>query len=134
MPLESSLCSRPHHEFNHITTPQPHNTTQHHNTTTLKMAKSADQVVLVMGIDGSIEAEGHDRTETSLPGMQTEFIAQVLALGKPTVLVLVHGGALSLGPIKETAPAILDCFYGGEEAANAMYGARFHSLHHGFRH
>ena len=40
--------------------------------------------------------------------------AQVLALGKPTVLALVHGGAMSLGPLKATAPAILDCFYGGD--------------------
>jgi hypothetical protein len=38
----------------------------------------------------------------------------VLALGKPTVLALVHGGAMSLGPLKAAAPAILDCFYGGE--------------------
>eukprot|EP01045_Picozoa_sp_COSAG04_P011532 COSAG04_NODE_744_length_10648_cov_52.358233_4_plen_64_part_00 len=34
----------------------------------------------------------------------------VLALGKPTVLVLVHGGAMSLGPIKDSAHAIVDCF------------------------
>ena len=44
----------------------------------------------------------------------------MLALAKPTVLVLVHGGSMSLGPLKDSAPAILDCFYGGEMAAQAM--------------
>ena len=49
----------------------------------------------------------------------------VLALNKPTVLVLVHGGAMSLGQLKDSAPAILDCFYGGEMAAQAMADALF---------
>jgi hypothetical protein len=39
--------------------------------------------------------------------------------------VLVHGGAMSLGPLKDSAPAILDCFYGGEEAAQAMADVLF---------
>ena len=50
-------------------------------------AKAADVVVLTMGIDGSIEAEGHDRTTTSLPGMQPQLVEAILALNKPTVLV-----------------------------------------------
>lgn len=49
----------------------------------------------------------------------------VLALNKPTVLVLVHGGAMSLGQLKDSAPAILDCFYGGEMAAQAMADVLF---------
>ena len=65
------------------------------------VAKAADHVVLTMGIDGTIEAEGHDRETTTLPGMQPQLIQAILALGKPTVLVLIHGGAMSLGPIKD---------------------------------
>ena len=42
--------------------------------------------------------------------MQEQLVNSVLALGKPTVLVLVHGGAMSLGPIKDSAHAIVDCF------------------------
>ena len=42
--------------------------------------------------------------------MQEQLVTSVLALGKPTVLVLVHGGAMSLGPIKDSAHAIVDCF------------------------
>jgi len=82
-------------------------------------------VVLAMGIDGSIEAEGHDRTATSLPGKQPDLVTAVLALGKPTVLVLIHGGAMSLGPLKDASPAILDAFYGGEKAAAAIASVVF---------
>ena len=47
---------------------------------------------------------------TTLPGLQTELAEQVLALGKPTVLVLIHGGAMSLGPLKDKFHAIVDAF------------------------
>ena len=89
------------------------------------VAKAADVVVLTVGISGAVEAEGHDRETTTLPGAQPELISAILALNKPTVLVLIHGGAMSLGPLKDASPAILDVFYGGEEAANAMASVIF---------
>ena len=58
-------------------------------------------------------------------GDQPDFVKAVLALNKPTVLVLVHGGAMSLGQLKDSAPAIVDCFYGGEMAAQAMADVLF---------
>eukprot|EP01043_Picozoa_sp_COSAG02_P038736 COSAG02_NODE_3008_length_7563_cov_3.445606_5_plen_94_part_00 len=69
--------------------------------------------------------QGHDRANTTLPGTQPDLVKAVLALNKPTVLVLVHGGAMSLGQLKDSAPAILDCFYGGEMAAQAMADVLF---------
>ena len=69
--------------------------------------------------------QGHDRANTTLPGLQPELVKAVLALNKPTVLVLVHGGAMSLGQLKVSAPAILDCFYGGEMASQAMADVLF---------
>lgn len=71
-------------------------------------AKDADVVVMVMGIGQQQEREGQDRYNTTLPGLQTSLAEQVLALGKPTVLVLIHGGAMSLGPLKEKYTAIVD--------------------------
>ena len=47
---------------------------------------AADQVVLCVGLGNADEHEGHDRTDTRLPGTQESFARQVLALGKPTVL------------------------------------------------
>jgi len=52
--------------------------------------------VLALGIDKSIEGEGHDRPDTLLPGLQTKFAEMVLALRKPTLLILTNGGALAV--------------------------------------
>ena len=50
----------------------------------LKLAAEAEVVVLALGIDKSIEHEGVDRVDTSLPGLQESFALQVLiALGYP---------------------------------------------------
>ena len=58
----------------------------------LALGKAADVVVLALGIDKTIEHEGADRRDLALPGLQESFALQVLALGKPTVLVLTNGG------------------------------------------
>ena len=48
-------------------------------------AKAADQIVLAVGIDRTIEHEGQDRKEIALPGLQPDLVRQILALKKPTV-------------------------------------------------
>ena len=67
-------------------------------------AQDAETVVMIMGIGQGQEREGQDRYNTTLPGLQIELAEKVLALGKPTVLVLIHGGAMSLGPLKDKYP------------------------------
>ena len=79
----------------------------------------------MVGLDGSQEAEGTDRYATTLPGLQPKLVDAVLALRKPTVLVLLNGGAMSLGAAKQTAPAIVEAFYGGEAGAQAIADVLF---------
>ena len=62
----------------------------------LSLARDADAVILVLGCDKSIEHEGRDRPDTALPGLQEPFALRVLALQKPTVIVLINGGALAI--------------------------------------
>ena len=86
-------------------------------------AEGADAVVVVVGIDGSQEAEGRDRYNTTLPGLQGKLVAAIAALRIPdTVLVVVHGGAMSLGdlPAGAVPGAVVDAPYGGEMAATAL--------------
>jgi beta-glucosidase len=97
--------------------------------------------VLVLGIDKSIEREGTDRTDTALPALQESFANQVLALNKPTVLVLTNGGALAIdrlasarvpaantssGAPLEAPYAIVEAFnpaaYGGKAIGDALFG------------
>jgi len=61
-----------------------------------------------------------------LPPPQQALLKAVLALKKPVVLVLIHGGAMSIGDeVKSGAAAIVDAFYGGEVASQAMADVMF---------
>ena len=92
----------------------------------VEAAKSADRVVLLVGLDMKSEGEGQDRIHTRLPGQQEELVRRVLATGTPTVLVLMHGGAISLGEdVISGAGAILDVGYGGEAGSEALADVLF---------
>jgi len=89
-------------------------------------AKLADYVLLFIGIDTSIEGEMHDRTNTTLPGVQNELAQEILALGKPVAIILLNGGPVSIDSLAVTAPSILEVFYpgfqGGFAIASAIFG------------
>ena len=77
------------------------------------------------GLPGrSIEREGHDRSDTALPGLQSDFAKKVLALGKPTVIVLVSGGPMAIDELvtrKEAAGfAITQAFFPSRMGAEAL--------------
>ena len=60
-----------------------------------------------------------------MAGLQPELVRQVAAVGKPTVMVLIHGGAMCLGGLASSMPSIVDAFYGGERAAEAIAAVLF---------
>jgi len=92
----------------------------------LNAAAAADVVVLVLGIDKSIEYEGVDRKTTTLPGLQESFAMKVFAVGKPTVLILVNGGILSIDNLINSSKAIVEAFNpsvpGGKALAESLFG------------
>lgn len=94
-------------------------------TAAVKVAQDADAVVLFVGIDGKQEGEEHDRSNCTLPGLQPQLVEAIGALNKPTVMVLIHGGAMCLGSLKDSVPAIVDAFYGGEQGADAIAAVLF---------
>jgi len=73
-----------------------------------------------------VEHEGQDRTDTALPGIQEAFALKVLALNKPTVLVLTSGGALAIDnlmpkALSRSAPyAIVNAFNPGTVGSLAL--------------
>jgi len=89
-------------------------------------AKAADYVLLFIGIDQTIEREGHDRIDITLPGVQEQFVHTILAVGKPTAIVLINGGIVAIDSLKPVAPAIIEAFYpgywGGVALANVIFG------------
>ena len=97
-------------------------------------AASADVVIFVGGLDGTIEGESHDRHDISLPGLQPGLLERVLGLGKPTAIVLFHGGVVNLDAkivagtcdhCNGNAPAVISGGYPGFFAAGAIADALF---------
>jgi beta-glucosidase len=98
-----------------------------------KLAAAADVVVLVLGQNEQLSREGWadnhrgDRMSLDLPGRQMELARAVLASGKPTILVLLHGSPLTIPELaaSPSVPAIIDGFYLGQETGTAVAGALF---------
>ncbi|HXR32748.1 MAG TPA: glycoside hydrolase family 3 C-terminal domain-containing protein [Verrucomicrobiae bacterium] len=93
-------------------------------------AKDADVVVAVLGITSELEGEemlvsedgfkGGDRTSLDLPKPEQDLLEGVASAGKPVVVVLLNGSALSVNWAKEHASAILEAWYPGEEGGAAI--------------
>jgi beta-glucosidase len=85
-----------------------------------KVAKDSDVVILCVGLNGSQEGEGRDRTTIELPDTEENLVKSMIATGKPVVVVLTSGSALAVNYAAEHAAAILSAWYGGEEAGSAI--------------
>ena len=97
-------------------------------TSALAAAAAADTVVILLGLDGSLEGESSDRTSIDLPALQHAFASAVASLGKETVIVLVHGGAVDTTAERDSAGigAMVDSFYpgflGSDAIATTLFG------------
>eukprot|EP00026_Physarum_polycephalum_P002953 Phypoly_transcript_02962.p1 GENE.Phypoly_transcript_02962~~Phypoly_transcript_02962.p1 ORF type:complete len:862 (+),score=98.40 Phypoly_transcript_02962:97-2586(+) len=87
----------------------------------LEAVEWADIVVLCIGIGFQQEHEGIDRNNTLLPGLQEYFSLKVLALNKPTVIVLINGGIVSIDNLVAPASAIIEAFYPSMRGAEALF-------------
>ncbi len=80
-------------------------------------AGKADAAVVVVGIR---EGEGRDRSRLELPGLQEELIREVAAAGKPTVVVLYAGSAVTMERWIDKVGAVVDAWYPGELGGLAL--------------
>jgi beta-glucosidase len=88
-------------------------------------ASSADQIVLALGETRGQSGESASRSEIDLPGKQQELVDMVAATGKPFVVVLFSGRPLTLSAVDAEAPAILEAWFPGIEAGNAVADVLF---------
>jgi beta-glucosidase len=97
----------------------------------VETAKSADVALLVLGGNEDTNkeawADNHlgDRDSLELFGRQNDLVRAVLATGKPTVVMLINGGPLSINYIAENVPAIVEGFYLGQETGVAVADVLF---------
>ncbi len=99
------------------------------------VAKRSDTVILVLGLDETLEGEegdtgnsyySGDKEDLLLPASQRRLLHRVLEVGKPTVIVLMAGSAIDLTEAEEKTDAILLSWYpgalGGKAVADLLFG------------
>ena len=77
-----------------------------------------------------VGAEAHDKVLIDLPPVQRAFAKEILALGKKTVLLVLNGGSVDIGPELEGADAAIEAFFpglvGAGVIANSIFGQGAH--------
>lgn len=96
----------------------------------VRSAAQADVIVAVVGLTSRLEGEempvnrpgfsGGDRTSLDLPAPEESLLEALAATGKPLVVVLLNGSALSVAWAKEHANAILEAWYPGQAGGTAV--------------
>ena len=86
----------------------------------LKLAKTSDVVVMVLGEHGLQSGEGRSRTNIGLPGLQQELLEAVYNINKNIVLVLNNGRPLVLNWANKHIPAIVEAWQLGSQSGNAI--------------
>ena len=91
-----------------------------------ELAGRADVIVLAIGGNEQTSREAWsrqhqgDRASLDLVGRQDELVAALLATGKPVVALLFNGRPLAITEVAGMVPAILECWYLGQECGHAV--------------
>ncbi len=86
----------------------------------LETANKADVIVAALGESAEMSGESSSRSNIEIPKAQKDLLAALLKTGKPVVLVLFTGRPLAIKWENENVPAILNVWFGGTEAGNAV--------------
>lgn len=86
----------------------------------LAIARNADVIVAALGEASEMSGESSSRTDLDIPDVQKRLLVELLKTGKPVVLVLFAGRPMTIKWEQEHVPAILNVWFGGSEAGNAI--------------
>ena len=86
----------------------------------LALADSADVIIAAVGENVMLCGENRDRQGLRLPGEQEQYVEELLATGKPVVLVVFGGRAQVISGIAERCAAVIQAWYPGEEGGHAV--------------
>jgi len=82
-------------------------------------AKAAEVAIVCVGRSGEWDTEGSDLLDIKLPGRQDELVRAVAAANPRTIVVLQTGGPVEMPWLGEV-PALIESWYPGQEAGNAI--------------
>lgn len=91
----------------------------------IAVAKQAEIVILSIGERRDMSGEAKNRSSITIPGVQEELLKELLATGKPVVVLINAGRPLVFNYTADNAPAILYTWWLGSEAGNAIADVLF---------
>lgn len=91
----------------------------------ISLAKDSDVIILGVGGNNKTIGEAKSRTSLDLPGRQNDLVKAMIATGKPVVVVLIAGRAVTINYAQAHAGAILTTGYAGEFSGTALAEAIF---------
>lgn len=94
-------------------------------TKNLEEIENCDVVVVSLGETKDQSGEAASRSDITIPEEQMELLDELVKSGKPVITVLFNGRPLALGAVAEKADAILEAWYPGIEAGNAILDILF---------
>ena len=89
----------------------------------LAVSADADVIVAALGEGAESSGESASKSNIDIPEAQKRLLKALVATGKPVVLVLFNGRPLTLNWENENVPAILDVWFAGSEAGDAIADA-----------
>ena len=91
----------------------------------LAIAAQSDVIVAALGEASEMSGESSSRSDIGIPDAQRRLLEALLKTGKPVVLVLFAGRPMTLKWENDNVPAILNVWFGGSEAGNAIADVLF---------
>jgi beta-glucosidase len=85
-----------------------------------KVVKDSDVALVFVGLNSQLEGENTDRKTIELPEPQEKLVETAIATGKPVIVVFTGGSAIAAPYAAEHAAAVVEGWYGGEEAGTAI--------------
>jgi beta-glucosidase len=104
---------------------EDHNTDAELLAEAVNVAKTAECVILFVGLPEHLETETHDREDYNIPGSHIRLIEAVSSATPNTVIVLQNGSAVAIAPWMDRVPAIVEAWLGGEAGAGAIADVLF---------
>ena len=86
----------------------------------VNVAKKADVIILCLGESRDMSGEACNRSSLDLPGVQEALAKELLKTGKPIIAVIMNGRPLSINWLNENIPAILEAWFPGVSAGDAV--------------
>ncbi|PPQ85427.1 hypothetical protein CVT25_006319 [Psilocybe cyanescens] len=90
----------------------------------VQLAKDADVVIAVVGLNSDWETEGYDRTTLALPGRTDELVSKLVAANPKTVVVTQSGSAIAM-PWAESVSGHIHAWYLGNASGDAIADVLF---------